>query len=65
MTILFLSDGRQNRGILPPAEGASLAAEAGIPVFTVALGTATAAVGPAEAAASASATARRTPRPYG
>ena len=41
VTILFLSDGRQNRGILPPAEGARLAAEAGIPVYTVALGTAT------------------------
>ena len=39
VTILFLSDGRQNRGLLPPAEGASLAAAAGIPVFTVALGT--------------------------
>ncbi len=38
VTILFLSDGRQNRGLLPPAEGASLAAAAGIPVFTVALG---------------------------
>ncbi len=41
VTILFLSDGRQNRGLLPPAEGARLAAQAGIPVFTVALGTAT------------------------
>lgn len=39
VTILFLSDGRQNRGILPPLEGASLARDAGIPVFTVALGT--------------------------
>ena len=39
VSILFLSDGRQNRGLLPPAEGASRAAEAGIPVFTVALGT--------------------------
>jgi Ca-activated chloride channel family protein len=39
VSILFLSDGRQNRGLLPPAEGASLAADAGIPVFTVALGT--------------------------
>jgi Ca-activated chloride channel family protein len=38
-TILFLSDGRQNRGLLPPAEGAARAARAGIPVFTVALGT--------------------------
>ena len=33
VTILFLSDGRQNRGILPPSEGARLAAEAGIPVL--------------------------------
>jgi Ca-activated chloride channel homolog len=39
VSILFLSDGRQNRGLLPPAEGASRAADAGIPVFTVALGT--------------------------
>lgn len=39
VTILFLSDGRQNRGLLPPAEGAARAAHAGIPVFTVALGT--------------------------
>jgi Ca-activated chloride channel homolog len=39
VSILFLSDGRQNRGLLPPTEGASRAAAAGIPVFTVALGT--------------------------
>ena len=39
VTILFLSDGRQNRGLIPPAEGAALAAGAGIPVYTVALGT--------------------------
>ena len=39
VAILFLSDGRQNRGLLPPRDGASLAAAAGIPVFTVALGT--------------------------
>jgi Ca-activated chloride channel family protein len=39
VTILFLSDGRQYRGILPPAAGAALAAQAGIPVYTVALGT--------------------------
>lgn len=38
-TILFLSDGRQNRGLLPPEEGAARAAAAGIPVYTVALGT--------------------------
>ena len=38
-TILFLSDGRQNRGLIPAAEGAALAAGAGIPVYTVALGT--------------------------
>jgi Ca-activated chloride channel family protein len=40
VSILFLSDGRQNRGILPPLEGAALAAAAGFPVYTVALGTA-------------------------
>ena len=39
MTILFLSDGRQNRGLIPAAQGAALAAGAGIPVYTVALGT--------------------------
>ena len=40
VSILFLSDGRQNRGIIPPLEGAARAKEAGIPVNTVALGTA-------------------------
>ena len=39
VTILFLSDGRQNRGVLPPLEGAARARDAGIPVYTVALGT--------------------------
>jgi Ca-activated chloride channel family protein len=39
VTILFLSDGRQFRGILPPGAGAAMAARAGIPVYTVALGT--------------------------
>jgi Ca-activated chloride channel homolog len=39
VTILFLSDGRQNRGILLPEQGAAAAKRAGIPVFTVALGT--------------------------
>jgi Ca-activated chloride channel homolog len=39
VSILFLSDGRQNRGILPPLQGAALAKAAGIPVYTVALGT--------------------------
>ncbi len=38
VSILFLSDGRQNRGILPPLEGAALAQDAGIAVHTVALG---------------------------
>lgn len=38
-SILFLSDGAQTRGILQPLEGAELAREACIPVFTVALGT--------------------------
>jgi Ca-activated chloride channel family protein len=37
--ILFLSDGAQTRGILQPLEGAALAQEACIPVFTIALGT--------------------------
>lgn len=39
VTILFLSDGRQFRGVLAPEAGAALAKRAGIPVYTVALGT--------------------------
>jgi Ca-activated chloride channel family protein len=39
ISILFLSDGAQTRGILQPAEGAALAKQAGFPVYTVALGT--------------------------
>jgi Ca-activated chloride channel family protein len=39
VSIVFLSDGRQNRGVIPPLEGAALAAAAGIPVYTIALGT--------------------------
>jgi len=39
VSILFLSDGRQNRGILPAEQGAALAAQAKVPVYTVALGT--------------------------
>lgn len=39
VSILFLSDGKQTRGYLEPLEGAGLAKEAGIPVYTIALGT--------------------------
>jgi Ca-activated chloride channel homolog len=39
VSILFLSDGHQNRGLLQPLQGAEVAKKAGIPVFTVALGT--------------------------
>ncbi len=39
VTILFLSDGRQNRGLIPAEQGAEAAKAAGIPVYTVALGT--------------------------
>lgn len=39
VSILFLSDGKQTRGLLEPLEGAQLAKEAGIPVYTIALGT--------------------------
>ncbi len=39
VSILFLSDGSQNRGLLAPLEGAQRAKDAGIPVYTVALGT--------------------------
>ncbi|MDH4177015.1 MAG: VWA domain-containing protein, partial [Thermoleophilia bacterium] len=38
-SILFLSDGAQTRGFLTPSEGADRAAAAGIPVYTVSLGT--------------------------
>jgi Ca-activated chloride channel family protein len=39
VSILFLSDGHQTRGVLQPLDGAQRAASAGIPVYTVALGT--------------------------
>jgi Ca-activated chloride channel family protein len=39
VSILFLSDGKQTRGTLEPLQGAQLAKTAGIPVYTVALGT--------------------------
>lgn len=39
VSILFLSDGAQTRGVLQPLEGAALAREACFPVHTIALGT--------------------------
>jgi Ca-activated chloride channel homolog len=39
VSILFLSDGHQTRGLLQPLEGAARAKEAGIPVYTISLGT--------------------------
>jgi Ca-activated chloride channel family protein len=39
VSILFLSDGAQTRGLLQPLQGAERARAAGIPVYTVALGT--------------------------
>jgi len=39
VSILFLSDGKQTRGGLQPLDGAQLAKNAGIPVYTIALGT--------------------------
>lgn len=39
VSILFLSDGHQNRGDLEPLAGAQRAKAAGFPVYTVALGT--------------------------
>lgn len=39
VSILFLSDRKQNRSVLPPLAGAARAAAAGFPVHTVALGT--------------------------
>ncbi len=37
--VVLLSDGSQTRGVLTPDEGARLARQAGVPVFTIALGT--------------------------
>lgn len=37
--IVLLSDGAQTRGVLQPLDGAALARKAGIPVYTIALGT--------------------------
>jgi Ca-activated chloride channel family protein len=39
VSILFLSDGAQHQGVLQPLEGAALAKQAGMRVYTVALGT--------------------------
>ena len=39
VSVLFLSDGSQTRGVLQPLEGAARAKAAHLPVFTVALGT--------------------------
>ncbi|HZG36413.1 MAG TPA: VWA domain-containing protein [Gaiellaceae bacterium] len=39
VSILFLSDGTQTRGVLGPLEGAERARAAGFPVYTVSLGT--------------------------
>jgi Ca-activated chloride channel homolog len=39
VSVLFLSDGHQNRGVIQPLDGAALAKRAGVPVYTVALGT--------------------------
>jgi Ca-activated chloride channel family protein len=38
-SILLLSDGAQTRGLLSPGQGAARAQSAGIPVYTIALGT--------------------------
>jgi Ca-activated chloride channel family protein len=60
VSIVFLSDGRQNRGILPPLAGAAQARSAGMRVYTVALGTTGAAP---DAAAPSWMTRRRAPDP--
>ena len=39
VSVLFLSDGHQNRGVIQPLDGAAIARRAGVPVYTVALGT--------------------------
>jgi Ca-activated chloride channel family protein len=41
VSVLFLSDGSQTRGVLQPLEGAARAKAAGFPVYTIALGTPT------------------------
>lgn len=38
ISILFLSDGTQTSGTLEPLQGANLAKQAGIPIYTIALG---------------------------
>jgi len=38
-SILFLSDGAQHGGVLQPAQGAAIAKAAGIPVYSVSIGT--------------------------
>ncbi len=38
-SVLLLSDGAQTRGVLSPVQGAEKARDAGIPIYTVALGT--------------------------
>ena len=39
VSVLFLSDGHQNRGVVQPLDGARIARRAGVPIYTVALGT--------------------------
>jgi Ca-activated chloride channel homolog len=39
VSILFLSDGAQRQGVLQPLDGAARAKSAGMPVYTIALGT--------------------------
>ena len=39
VSVLFLSDGHQNRGVIQPLDGAQMARKAGVPIYTVALGT--------------------------
>jgi Ca-activated chloride channel homolog len=39
VSVLFLSDGHQTRGILTPMQGADKARAAGIPIYTISLGT--------------------------
>ena len=64
-TILFLSDGRQNRGILPPPRARGSRPRRGSPSTPSRSALRPAAAGPAAAAASASATARRIPQRCG
>ena len=61
-SILLLSDGAQTRGLLSPGQGAQRAQTAGIPVYTIALGTDEGTIWPAARGRSSSSPCRPTAR---